>query len=282
MKNKKVIIFIVLTCFIVLVCWGAFFEIGKYYNEKSKVNAEIKATPTKAKKVSKKEKENKTNVRSGVEVCTVNSPAGELEPWELQKNSNKKIAYLTIDDGPSYNTPRILNILKENNINATFFLIGQNAERYPQFVKQEVAEGNSVANHTYSHPLRYRGDVQGFIDDVNRCDRVLKNILGDKYIQKFMRFPGGAFKSQIVLQPYREAVKQNGYRFLNWNALTGDADRNLEPVDYLIDHVKNDIKGHKIVVLLMHDAPAKVTTVQALPAIIQYLKEQGYTFGVFK
>lgn len=281
LKNKKEIIIIVLTCFFVLVCWGVFFQIGKYYNEKSRVNAEIKITP-KVKKVSKNEKENKTNVRSGVEVCAVNTSPGEFEPWELQKNSDKKIAYLTIDDGPSYNTPRILNILKENNINATFFLIGQNAERYPQFVKQEVDEGNSVANHTYSHPLRYRGNIQGFIDDVNRCDRVLKNILGDKYIQKFMRFPGGAFEKQTELRPYREAVRENGYRFLNWNALTGDADRNLEPVDYLINHVKSDIRGHKIVVLLMHDAPAKVTTVQALPTIIQYLKEQGYTFGVFK
>ncbi|MCD2345432.1 polysaccharide deacetylase [Clostridium guangxiense] len=278
MKNKKGIIFIVLTCFIAVGCWKAFFQFGRYYSEKSKVDAEVKNVQVK--KVVKKE--NKTNVRSGMEVFKVNSEPGEFEPWRLEKDSKKKIVYLTIDDGPSYNTRKILDILRENNINATFFLIGQNAERYPQFVRQEVEEGNSIANHTYSHPLRYRGSAQGFIDDVNKCDRILRNIVGDKYISKFMRFPGGAFESEKRLEPYRDAVKQNGYRFLNWNAMTGDADRNLEPVEYLINHVKNDVRGEKIVVLLMHDAPAKTTTVQALPTIIQYLKSQGYTFGVFK
>lgn len=280
MKNRKGIIIIVFTCIIVLACWTAFFQFGKYYSYKSQVSAEPKISQDAVKKTPKKKDE--INVRKGVEVYKVDSKPGMFEPWELEKNSKKKIAYLTIDDGPSYNTNKILSILKENNINATFFIIGQNAERYPELVKEEVAEGNSVANHTYSHSIRYREGTQKFIDDVNKCDRVLRNIVGDKYIQKFMRFPGGAFKSEPRLIPYMEAVKQNGYRFLNWNAMTGDADRNLEPVNYLINHVKRDVNGEKIVVVLMHDAPAKTTTVQALPAIIQYLKSEGYTFGVFK
>lgn len=280
MKNKKGIIVIILACFVVAACWSAFFEIGKYCNSKSKVSAKNESTQNVAKKVAKKE--DKINVRSGVEVYKVNSKPGMFEPWRLEKNSSKKIAYLTIDDGPSYNTNRILSILKENNINATFFIIGQNAERYPGLVKEEVAEGNSIANHTYSHSIRYREGTQNFIDDVNRCDKVLRNIVGDKYIQKFMRFPGGAFPNETRLIPYMQAVKQNGYRFLNWNAMTGDADRNLEPVEYLIEHVKHDIRGESTVVVLMHDAPAKTTTVQALPTIIQYLKDQGYTFGVFE
>lgn len=280
LKNKKGIIIIVLACVIVLACWSAFFQLGKYCNSKSKVSAKNESSQSAVKKADKKE--DKINVRKGVEVYKVNSNPGMFEPWKLEKNSGKKIAYLTIDDGPSYNTNRILSILKENNINATFFIIGQNAERYPGLVKEEVAEGNSIGNHTYSHSIRYREGTQNFIDDVNKCDKVLRSIVGDKYIQKFMRFPGGAFPRDTRLIPYMQAVKQNGYRFLNWNAMTGDADRNLEPVEYLIEHVKHDIRGESIVVVLMHDAPAKTTTVQALPTIIKYLKNQGYTFGVFK
>lgn len=281
MKSKKEIIIIVLTFFIVLACWSAFFEFGKYCYGRFKVTAEVKVNKTeKVKEIAKKEE--KANLRSGVEVYKLdNVEPGFFDPSKVERNDKKKVAYLTIDDGPSYNnTTKILNILKENNINATFFLIGQNAERYPDLVKQEVAEGNSIANHTYSHPLRYRMGAENFMNDVNKCDAILKNIVGDKYLKKFMRFPGGVFTDK--LKAYTDVVKQNGYRYINWSAMTGDADRNLEPVEYLINHVKRDIRGQNNVVILMHDAPAKTTTVQALPIIIQYLKEQGYTFGVFR
>lgn len=278
MKSKKEIIIIVLAFFIVLACWGAFFEFGKYCHGYFKVTAEVKVN--KVKKVVKKEA--KTNLRSGVEMYKLdNVEPGFFDPSKVERKDKKKVAYLTIDDGPSYNnTTKILNILKENNINATFFLIGQNAQRYPELVKEEVAEGNSIANHTYSHPLRYRMGAENFMNDVNKCDEILKNIVGDKYVKKFMRFPGGVFTNQI--KAYTDVVKQNGYRYINWSAMTGDADRNLEPVEYLINHVKRDIRGQNNVVILMHDAPAKTTTVQALPIIIQYLRDQGYTFGVFK
>lgn len=278
MKSKKNIIIIVLTFLIVLTCWIVFFQFGKYYQGYFKITAGVKTT--KVKKVVPKEE--KTNLRSGVEVYKLdNIQPGFFDPSKVERKDKKKVAYLTIDDGPSYNnTTKILNILKENNINATFFLIGQNAERYPQLVKQEVAEGNSVANHTYTHPLRYRMGAENFMNDVNKCDEIIKNIVGDKYVKKLMRFPGGVFTNKI--KAYTDVVTEHGYRYINWSAETGDADRNLEPVEYLINHVKHDIRGQNNVVILMHDAPAKTTTVQALPTIIQYLKEQGYTFGVFR
>lgn len=281
MKSKKEIIIIVLACFIVLICWGAFFEFGKYYHSSFKVTAEVKVSKVNTVKKAVKEEE-KTNLRSGVEVYKLDDvQPGFFDPSKVERSDKKKVAYLTIDDGPSYNnTTKILNILKENNINATFFLIGQNAERYPELVKEEVAEGNSIANHTYSHPLRYRMGAENFMNDVNKCDEILKNIVGDKYVKKLMRFPGGVFTNKI--KAYTDVVTEHGYRYINWSAETGDADKNLEPVEYLINNVKHGIRGQNNTVILMHDAPAKTTTVQALPIIIQYLKEQGYTFGVLR
>lgn len=288
LSERKGIITIILICMIVLICWCGFFEFGKYYSKNSRVIATNPIDKTKKIVKTKVKPEEKDNVAKGMEVYKLAATKpGFFEPWEDQKNSTKKIAYLTIDDGPSINTRKILNILKENNINATFFLIGQNAERYPELVKEEVAEGNSVANHTYTHPLNYRRYTpEEFMGEIERCDKVLKSIVGDKYIPKFMRFPGGIFENTASLkrtmEPYKQAVENDGYRFINWNVLTGDADRYLEPVNYLIDNVKRQSYGKNVIVILMHDAAAKTTTVQALPEIIQYLRSQGYTFGVFK
>jgi len=265
---------------VLIVCIACIFV--KNYNKKSATQASSKKVVTHKKVAAQKKKKSDLEDKDkdkGIEVFKMKSNPGEVMPWVDQKDSTKKIAYLTFDDGPSINTTKILKILDDNKIKATFFLIGKNAERYPDLVKSELADNNSVANHTYSHVLNYREDPQAFVEDVKKCDSVLKNIAGDKYIQNFMRFPGGAFESQKRLEPFRQAVTSAGYRFLNWNDMNGDADRPNVPADILINNVKRYTEGKKIVVILMHDAAAKSTTVQALPTIIDYLKSQGFVFG---
>lgn len=276
MRKRKSIF--LCTVIIFVICVACIFL--KNYNKKAVTEAASKKNITHKKvAVLKKKKSELVDKDKGIEVFKIKSQSGEVMPWVDEKNSNKKIAYLTFDDGPSINTTKILRILDDNKIKATFFLIGQNAEKHPDLVKLELDDNNSVANHTYSHILNYRENPESFVEDVKRCDSVLKNIAGDKYIQNFMRFPGGAFEQQKRLQPFRQAVTNAGYRFLNWNDENGDAERPNVPVDTLISNVKRYTAGKKIVVILMHDAAAKTTTVQALPTIIDYLKSQGFTFG---
>lgn len=276
MRRRKSIFLCIMM--IVVICMACIFV--KNYNKKAVTKAASKNNATHKKvAVQKKKQSHLEDKDKGIEVFKIKSNPGEVMPWVDEKNSTKKIAYLTFDDGPSINTTKILKILDDNKIKATFFLIGKNAERYPELVKSELADNNSVGNHTYSHVLNYREDPEAFVEDVKRCDSVLKNIAGDKYIQNFMRFPGGAFESQKRLEPFRQAVTNAGYRFLNWNDMNGDADRPNVPADILINNVKKYTEGKKIVVILMHDAAAKATTVQALPTIIDYLKSQGFTFG---
>lgn len=276
MRRRKSIFLCIMM--IVVICMACIFV--KNYNKKAVTKAASKNNVTHKKvAVQKKKQSDLEDKDKGIEVFKIKSNPGEVMPWVDEKNSTKKIAYLTFDDGPSINTTQILKILDDNKIKATFFLIGKNAERYPELVKSELADNNSVGNHTYSHVLNYREDPEAFVEDVKRCDSVLKNIAGDKYIQNFMRFPGGAFESQKRLEPFRQAVTNAGYRFLNWNDMNGDADRPNVPADILINNVKKYTEGKKIVVILMHDAAAKATTVQALPTIIDYLKSQGFTFG---
>ncbi|PRR81169.1 hypothetical protein CLLU_32060 [Clostridium luticellarii] len=99
------------------------------------------------------------------------------------------------------------------------------------------------------------------------------------YDLKLIRFPGGSFGKR--LEPFRGEAKENGYRYVDWNDLTGDAEHNAVHVVNLVSKVKQ-YANHDHLVVLMHDAPAKVTTVQALPQIIEYFKSQGYSFETLK
>lgn len=206
-----------------------------------------------------------------------NEPPGEFAPWKTKRMDGKKIAYLTFDDGPSENTTSILKILAQNAIKATFFLIGQNAERNRDLVKREVNEGHVVGNHTYSHSISYTEGPVNFLNDVQRGNQVLKSILGDQYNMKLLRFPGGYFGHGDRLITYRDAITRAGYTYVDWNDETGDAEGYNPTVPVLMSNLKKYTVSDSVVVL-MHDAGAKENTVQALPQVIQYLKENGYSF----
>jgi peptidoglycan/xylan/chitin deacetylase (PgdA/CDA1 family) len=208
-----------------------------------------------------------------------NESGGQYTPWTDKRTDGTKIAYLTFDDGPSVNTEKILQILNSNNIKASFFLIGKNAENNTNLVKEEVANGEVVGNHTYSHQLNYKEGPAIFVNDINRCQDILKSILGPSYKLKLVRFPGGSFGPKIL--PFRDAVAKAGYRFIDWNDEIGDADGYDLPIPILLNNLKK-YTVENTVVILMHDAGAKTTTVQALPQIIQYLKSKGYSFDTLQ
>lgn len=263
------------------------FSLGVFLGNRMSVRKSVAANiPTNEKSTSINTQEKAINsTGSKVGLDKINSEdakvsTGEYKPWMIKRNDGKKIAYLTFDDGPSINnTPKVLDILKQNNINATFFLIGKNAEANKDLVKREIEEGNVVGNHTYSHQLNYKEGPENFVQDLDKCDQVIKSILGDNYNLKLVRFPGGSFGPRLA--PFRDAATKAGYHYVNWNDLTGDAEHNNVPVDSLLSEVKKYTNGDTVVIL-MHDAAAKTTTVQALPQVIEYLKLKGYSFDTLK
>ncbi|WML35921.1 polysaccharide deacetylase family protein [Clostridium sp. OS1-26] len=270
----------IITAFSLLVLFSfGFFVGGKISHKKS--NVVVSAANDSSKQQEKKPSDEAMNKRESA----VNSDnkkssnsSGDFDPY---KPDGKKVAYLTFDDGPSTNnTPKILDILKKYNIKATFFVIGQNAEQNSELVKREIAEGHVVGNHTYSHNMKHiYSNPSVFISDLDKGDKVLKSVIGNDYNLKLARFPGGSFGTKLA--PFREAAKKAGYHYIDWNDLTGDAERPNVPVSGLLDELKKyTTQDH--VVILMHDAPAKVTTVEALPQVIEYLQSKGYNFDTLK
>lgn len=197
-----------------------------------------------------------------------------------QPNEGQKVCYLTFDDGPSDNTLKILDILKEANAKATFFVIGTSKLSYVKRVKEE---GHTVALHTNSHDYAkiYKSEA-AFKKDLDTIhDKVVAEI-GE--IPLIMRFPGGS--SNTVSKKYKKGIMSKlvksvenwGYTYVDWNIDSTDASGNHVAPEKLIKNVQTYSKNKGDICILMHDTAAKTTTVEALPSIICYLREKGYRF----
>lgn len=248
-------------------------EVKMNSSEKPKMENQENEKTSSASLVQKNE--NKSNAK---EIKNDNPPQNNVQASFVNpfNKDGKKAAFLTFDDGPSANTPLILDTLKKYNIKATFFVIGKMANENKEMLRRERSEGHSIGNHTYSHDYKYiYADPKNFLDDLNKNSEIISSIL-DGYTTKLIRFPGGSFGDKRA--PYREAVVKAGYHYVDWNALNGDAEATLVPVDKLLIRLKTTVGNQEHVVILMHDAPGKTTTIQALPQIIEYLKSLGYEF----
>lgn len=200
---------------------------------------------------------------------------------EAYLNGERKIAFLTFDDGPSKNTIKILEILDEKNVKANFFVLGELAEKNDKIIKDIYNQGHSIGNHTYSHEYnKIYASIDNLLNDINKTNNILKNIIGKDYNSRLFRFPGGSFGENK--SSFRRAVVNNGYKYIDWNALNRDSERNYKNSNELFFHVKDTVKGKKRAIILMHDSAAKKSTVESLPQTIDYLKSEGYEFGILK
>ena len=198
--------------------------------------------------------------------------------------SDEKQVFLTFDDGPTPDvTPRILDILKENGVPATFFVLGKFVERYPDLVKREYSEGHYIANHGYSHSYSQIYQSKDTVyDEYVRTENAIKNALSNQNYNTYLfRFPGGSSggKYESIKAEARDLFKSYGVAFTNWNCLSGDAE-NSKTAEECLNRLKETIEDNSLIVL-MHDANDKEQTVEALPSIIQYFRDEGYTFKNF-
>ena len=199
---------------------------------------------------------------------------------EENDEATMKVVYLTFDDGPSYNTEKVLDILKKYKVKATFFVTGcgQNKNEY---IKRAADEGHAIGLHTYTHDYAYLySSKDAYYEDLNNVGAMVKELIG--YKPDIIRFPGGASNSvsanycKGIMSDLVVDVVNKGYQFYDWNVSSGDAAGAMMDTDFIIENSCTDSMDQ--IMLLFHDASGKDTTVEALPKIIEYYKERGYIF----
>ncbi|MBE9206043.1 polysaccharide deacetylase family protein [Nostoc sp. LEGE 06077] len=189
--------------------------------------------------------------------------------YEAKLPITDKVIALTFDDGPGpKNTTQVLDILKQNHIKATFFLVGQMVSFHPQIVKQIADEGHVLGNHTWHHWYR-RMDVATAASEINRTADIIYKLTGVK--TTLFRPPGGFLHNGLV-----DYAKSQKYAIMMWSDESGDSQSRGQAAT-LIKNVEKSVKPGGIV--LMHDGGGnRSRTVKALPQIIADLKAQGYKF----
>ncbi len=192
--------------------------------------------------------------------------------------SETDTVYLTFDDGPSGRTAEILDILKKDNIKATFFIIGKEGAREKDLMRRIVAEGHTIGVHTYTHVYgSIYQSVESFLEDFHKTYQLIYETTGVK--TDVFRFPGGSINQYSALY-YEEIIAEmmrRGFTYYDWNASSGDAHPNATTKSVYLNSVQSS-EGKERVILLMHDSISKSYTVAALPEIIQYYKTKGYKF----
>lgn len=199
--------------------------------------------------------------------------------------SDIKRAFLTFDDGPSSVTSQILDILKQENVKATFFVLGAKVKEKPEIVKRMYDEGHYIANHGYSHSYSaIYASPQSVLNEFNQCNEVVKEAIGvPEYNSHLFRFPGGLAGGTYadIKSQAKQLLNENDILNIDWNALTGDAEITKPTAEYEMQRLSQTVGDKNSVVILMHDAPTKKVTADTLPQIILYLRERGYEFKNF-
>lgn len=186
--------------------------------------------------------------------------------WRM--NPSSKVVYITFDDGPIPEcTPLVLDILSKYGIHATFFMVAENAQRYPELLQRVREEGHSIGNHTYHHLRGCQATKQTYMQDIAIAKQVLQTSL--------FRPPHGRMTCS-----QKKALREAGYQIYLWDVLTHDYNPKYTP-EKMLRIVQRFTRNGSIIVL--HDSlKSKDRMLQALPQIIKWLQAEGYTFQTLK
>ena len=193
--------------------------------------------------------------------------------------------YLTFDDGPSKLTAQVLDVLKAYDAKATFFVVGSSLDKYADVIKRAVSEGHTIALHSNSHEYEkiYKND-EAFWKDMDTLSNRVKEITGKE--SKLIRFPGGS--SNTISKNYSKGIMKRlvgqahdkGYRIYDWSISSGDAAAKTVDTAKIVKNVTKGMKKNLVpAIVLMHDAQAKTTTVEATKEILQWGLDNGYSFA---
>lgn len=278
-EKKHSLKFLIVKIFILALCIASFLQVA--VSQVTVVSSEHKHNSL-SRQINQIHKDNK-KLKSQNKILKSN--INRDETLYKDKLDNTKIAYLTFDDGVSSNTLPILEVLKKYNVKATFFVNGHPESR--NLYKQISDDGHTLANHTYSHDYNnIYASPDNFKKDVKKLDVFLTEITGKKP-SHILRYPGGSnntvshsYGGTEIMNSVIKKMNKDGYKYFDWNVDSSDASAFCQHKHKIIESVLTQSSRTKHPIILMHDLNPKTTTVEALPQIIEGLKNQGFIFDV--
>ncbi len=185
--------------------------------------------------------------------------------WDIPNDKNN--IFLTFDDGPIPGvTEWVLDVLKQYNVKATFFCIGDNVANHSAVYQRTIAEGHAVGNHTFNHLNGWKTRSETYLANVQYCQEMVDS--------KLFRPPYGKIKQSQL------KVINRHYSIVMWDVLSGDYDQKTTP-EKCYENVVSNVRSGSIIVF--HDSiKAEKNLKYALPRVIEYLLEQGFVFEVLK
>jgi peptidoglycan/xylan/chitin deacetylase (PgdA/CDA1 family) len=246
-------------------------SLKEYKDEVNKANKEIEALKKERELLLKKISIKKANPFSG-------------DPKRYENNATqKKIAYLTFDDGPSINTEKNLDILKKEGVKATFFIDGSTSELAKRLDKRMVDEGHAIGNSTYSRNYsQIYSNVDGFFKEFDHLQSYLTELTGTK--PAIFRFPGGSdntvsrkYGGKTITMDIAKKLIEKDIPYFDWNVDSKDGAKSNSKTAIVHSVLSQSTHLHNAIIL-MHDSGSKTTTSEALPEIIHGLKSMGFAF----
>ena len=209
---------------------------------------------------------------SGVDESSRGTAGAGIQAVQEEEPDVRKV-YLTFDDGPSNNTGRILDILADYDVKATFFVVGKEEEEYQALYKRIVDEGHTLAMHSYSH--RYHEiyqSVESYSADLSKLQEFLYDTTG--VWCRYCRFPGGSSNtvSRVDMHELITYLDEQDISYFDWNISSGDASSGYISPENIVRNCMAHLAEYDEAMILMHDAYEKKTTVEALPALIEAIQ----------
>lgn len=189
------------------------------------------------------------------------------------------VIYLTFDDGPTSNTDRVLEVLAEKDVKATFFVTGPQNAKAEERLRAIVAQGHTLGMHTYCHDydIIYES-VESFLKDMYQVFEMIRDATGEA--PTVFRFAGGSINGHNmgIHQELMAEMLRRGFVPYDWNMSAQDATSRTLPVDEVIRNVMGSAAGKQRGIVLMHDGAYQKTSAEALGTIIDRFREQGFRF----
>lgn len=199
---------------------------------------------------------------------------------DVYVKDNRKIVFLTFDDGPTANTIKILDILKEKGIKATFFVLGVQVEQHPDILMRIYEEGHSIGNHTYSHLEDI--DVctpDRFVENLEKNRQVINDALKMDINLNLVRFPYGTTSTKYKnKEKYMEKLREHNLKAIDWNVDSRDSITKNPSESFIMSKITEQSRNKTRVVLLMHDSSTRKSTINVLPTVIEHFQNRGFVF----